>query len=226
MPDDPPLKLSQQLVMTPQLQLAIRLLSTPTHELAAVLVSWHDAHPGVLVELSPGEPDPYDDEDRRMTEDDGGTWTPLREHSPFAAAAPPAPTSGGPFVPVFATAPMPAPSRADVWVSGDPPRAKANGRAFPRYRIATDDKDEAREARWLLRALRQRARTYAKVVQGVVDLRRAGDADPTRRAVAEAIGMHESTIERVIAACRFETAGGMFRLVERSRRIADEPLTE
>jgi len=225
MPDDPP-KLAQQLVMTPQLQLAIRLLSTPTHELAAALAPWHAAHPGVLVELSADEPDPYDDEDRRITEDDGGTWTPFREHSPFAAAPAPAPASGGVYVPVFATAAASPPSRADVWVSGEPPRAEANGRAFPRLRVATDDKDQAREARWLLRALRQRARTYAKIVQGVVDLRRANGEDPTRRQVAEAIGMHESTIERVIAACRFETADGMRRLVERARRIADEPVTE
>ena len=43
---DTPNRLSQQLVMTPQLQLAIRLLATPARELPAIIAEWRAAHPG------------------------------------------------------------------------------------------------------------------------------------------------------------------------------------
>ena len=86
------------------------------------------------------------------------------------------------------------------------------------------DRDRIRDASWLLRALRQRARTYEKVVGAIAELRpRLAIADkidavPVRE-IAEKIGMHESTITRVASAVRWQNRLGVFGLAAGKRGI-------
>jgi hypothetical protein len=208
-PAAPPLELSQQLVMTPQLQMAIRLLATPTRELPALIAEWQETHPGTIAPLGPGEVDPYDERERELAAEEE-------------------------FEPFFYCEDEPLPQLgADVWVFGNPPRARANGRALPRFKAVFDDAAmtrsavDARQASWLVRALRQRARTYERIVAAVVGLRPrlAIAPDPSEiepvavRDVAEAVGMHESTIGRVAAACRFQTLHGVMRFDGEGKRL-------
>lgn len=198
-----PRKLDQQLVMTPQLQLAIRLLGTPTRELPAVIAGWQREHPGAVEELSPGEPDPYDERELELaSEEEIEPWFYFEEE---------------PFPPLG----------ADVWVFGNPPRARANGRALPRLKAVFDDRTmtrsaaDIRQATWLVRGLRQRARTFERITGAIVAARPqlATAPDPASlppvkvRDVAEAVGMHESTIRRVVAVCRFQTLHGVASFV-------------
>lgn len=198
---DTPLHLSPQLVMTPQLQMAIRLLATPTSALPAMIADWQEAHPGAVAALEPGEVDPYDERERELAAEDG-------------------------IEPFFYFDEEPLPQRgADVWVFGDPPRARVNGRVQPRLKAVFDDAAmsrsaaDVRQASWLVRGLRQRARTYEQVVAAVLSIRPAlaTAADPAEvepvslRFVAEAVALHESTIRRVAAACRFQTPHGVAR---------------
>ena len=174
------IKLSEQLVMTPQLQLALRLLETPTDKLDAIIARMREG-------LVDGDPDPSDDD----------TWTYL-DDPPFS------------------------PPIGDVFVFGNPPQARANGCAFPRYRGTTE------ESRWLVRALRQRAKSYEKVVGAIVGLRpqisiaMAGEkSEPvTARALAKQIDIHESTIGRVIRACRWQNVHGTFGFAMSKRGIS------
>ncbi len=181
----PELALSKMLVMTPQLQLAIKLLSTPSAELPALVDEWRASHPGCAEELPPGAPDPAEEREREDAPDE----------PPFQ---------------LLDAAPLPT-VVADVWIFGDGPEVRANGRAFPRL-VAIGD---STEARWFVRALRQRARTYEKVVRALVTLRpEVVEGKLAKkialRALAEAVGMHESTISRVAVACTFQTPHGVF----------------
>jgi DNA-directed RNA polymerase specialized sigma54-like protein len=194
-----PTKLNQQLVMTPQLQLAIRLLGTPTRDLPALIAEWQRDHPGAVEELVPGEADPYDERELELaSEEEIEPWFYFEEE---------------PFPPLG----------ADVWVFGNPPRARANGRALPRLKAVFDDRmmtrsaADIRQATWLVRGLRQRARTFERITGAIVAARPqlATAPDPASlapvkvREVAEAVGMHESTIRRVVAVCRFQTLHGV-----------------
>jgi DNA-directed RNA polymerase specialized sigma54-like protein len=206
---DTPLQLSQQLVMTPQLQMAIRLLATPTRALPAMIAEWKSNHPGAITELKPGEIDPYDDRERELAAEEG-------------------------FEPFFYFDEEPLPQLgADVWVFGNPPRARANGRALPRLKAVFDDAAmtrsavDVRQASWLVRGLRQRARTYEKIVATVIGIRPqlAIAPDPsvvepiTVDIVAETVAMHESTIRRVAAVCRFQTLHGVMRFASEGKRL-------
>jgi len=186
------LKLSQQLVMTPQLQLAIQLLATPSRELPAVIAPWVAEHAAALAPLAIGEPDPADEVAPPLA---------LFDSSPFG---------GG------------ADSDADIWVLDEPPRVRANGRAFPRYRVVGDNRD----AVWLVRALRQRARTYLLVAQAALELRpelsgpAPTDVKPIGlRELATAVELHESTISRVAAGCRFRTLHGLYAFAAHKRKL-------
>jgi hypothetical protein len=183
------------LLMTPQLQLAVRLLATPSGELAGVL-----GEHGLRV-LLPGETDPYDViEQQAALEDERDPWFPLDAH--------PLPTLG---------------SAPDVWIAGNPPVARANGAAYPRLVASTSD----RQGLWLVRALRQRAKTYESVIAAVLALRPAlaTTVDPESLAavtvdeLAEAVGMHASTVTRVASAVRFQNLHAVLQLqpVSRSR---------
>jgi DNA-directed RNA polymerase specialized sigma54-like protein len=180
----PELKLSQMLVMTPQLQMAIKLLSTPSPELPALVDEWRVRNPG-CAEEPPGAPDPAEEREREDAPDEPPFQ--LLDESPLPAAI------------------------ADVWVFGDAPEVRANGRAFPRL-VAIGD---SAEARWFVKALRRRAQTYEKVVRAVVTLRpEAVDGKLAKkialRELAAAVEMHESTISRVVLACIFQTPHGVF----------------
>ena len=190
--------------MTPQLQLAIRLLSTAAADLPALLTDWKIRHPGAIVELGPGDVDPHDVRERELLAEDPG------------------------YQPFFYYDEEPFPQLgADVWVFGNPPQVRANGRALPRFKAAFDEAAltrsaaDIRHASWLIRGLRQRARTYEQVIAAVVGIRPrlAIAPDPSQiepvtvGVVAEIVGVHESTIRRVAGACRFQTLHGVMRLV-------------
>jgi len=190
------LKLSQQLVMTPQLQMAIKLLGMPSRDVAAMLDTWRAEHPGSVDELPIGVPDPGDEHERtQAAENEVEPW----------------------FFPPDGEQPL-SPVETDVWIYGNPPQARAHGRAFPRLVVVATEPDGRREAMWLVRALRQRAKTYERVVATTVALwpELATALDPTVlapikiRDVAERMGMHESTITRVAGAAQFRTLHGLF----------------
>jgi DNA-directed RNA polymerase specialized sigma54-like protein len=201
--DTKPLLPPEEPVMTPQLQLALRLLSTPASELPALLTDWKIRHPGAIVELLPGDVDPHDVREHELVAEEPG-------HQPFF---------------YYDEEPFPQ-LGADVWVFGNPPQVRANGRALPRFKSAYDEAAltrsaaDIRHASWLIRGLRQRARTYEQVVAAVVGIRPrlAIAPDPseiepvTVGVVAQIVGVHESTIRRVAAACRFQTLHGVMRL--------------
>ena len=192
-----------QLVMTPQLRLALRLLGTPTRDLPALIADWQQQHPGAVEALRPGEVDPYDELEREQAAEEGiEPWF------------------------YFDEEPLP-PLGADVWVFGNPPRARINGRAMPRLEAVFDDRmmtrsaADVRQASWLVRGLRQRARTFEQITAAVVALRPAlaiavdpsGLAPVPVREVAEAVGLHEATVQRVAAVCRFQTLHGVMGFV-------------
>lgn len=190
------LKLSQQLVMTPQLQLAIKLLSMASKELP--VEAWKTEIPG-LDELPVGERDPLDvEEEAREPDPEFPPWFPATE-SPL---------------PPLAEIP-------DVWVFGNPPQARANRHAYPRLSGSTA------EAKWLLRSLRQRARTYERIVQAVVDRRPllGVTLEPDKveavaiRQIAEAVAMHESTIERVARAVRFQNLHLLVGMTKHGKKL-------
>ncbi len=200
--DTKPLRPPLEPVMTPQLHLALRLLATPLDELPAMLAEWQAKHPGAVAPLASGEVDPYDARERELVAEEPG------------------------FQPFFYHDEEPFPQLgADVWVFGNPPRARANGRALPRLKAVFDEAAmsrsaaDARQASWLIRALRQRARTYEQIVGAVLGIRPRlavapdpSQVDPvTFGVIAEIVEMHESTIRRVAAACRFQTLHGVMR---------------
>jgi DNA-directed RNA polymerase specialized sigma54-like protein len=192
--------------MTPQLQMAIRMLAMTQDELFAMVADWRANHPGAIADLVPGDPEPVGAEEQDDFDERGiPIWTVLAE-PPLPAAMP----------------------RPDVWVFGNPPQARANPSASPRIKAVFDDATisrsaaDVREASWLARAVRQRARTMEKVVAAIVQLRPqvAIALEPDKlapasvQAVADAIGFHESTIKRVVPVTRYQTIHGVVQLVE------------
>lgn len=217
MSQDDPKKLSQQLVMTPQLQMAIRMLSMTQVELFAMVDDWRAKHPGAIADLAPGDPEPVSAEEQDAFDEQGiPIWTFLAE-PPLPDASP----------------------RPDVWVFGNPPQARANAAASPRIKAVFDDATmsrsaaDVREASWVARAVRQRAKTMEKVVGAVLQLRpqMAIALEPDKleavavRDVAEAIGLHESTVLRVTPVCRYQTIHGVVQLVATKGRIVHRAIT-
>jgi Sigma-54, DNA binding domain/Sigma-54 factor, Activator interacting domain (AID) len=203
------LKLSHQLVMTPQLQMAIKLLATPTGQLPALVDEWRAQHPGCTVALPLGAPDPADE--RELAEADAYDQPEFWLHD---------------------DSPLPPDPRADVWIFGNPPEVRANGRAFPRLMPYGEVEIEREAARWFIRALRNRAKAYETVMRGIVTLRPelavARDGKKLAlvpvRGIAEAIQMHESTVKRVTSACQFQNVHGVFALETRKFGIGIRPL--
>jgi RNA polymerase sigma-54 factor len=107
-----------------------------------------------------------------------------------------------------------------VWVFCNPPEALANRAALLRLRVSTQVAAEhVTAARWFVRALRQRLQAYQKIAQAVVTLRPelatvpGGDVKPVKkRELADVVGMHESTIARVAAACVVQNRRAVFAL--------------
>src|SRR5688572_28602755 len=154
MPDKPS-KLESQLVMTPQLRMALRVLSMTQDELFTMVAKWRDEHPDALADLAPGDPDPISNDEQQIADEQGIVpWS-------FPTGEPPLPD---------------ARPRPDVWVFGNPPQARANPAATPRVKPVFDDISisqsaaGAREATWLARGVRQRAKTQEKIVEALVGL--------------------------------------------------------
>lgn len=175
----------KQLVLAPQLQLAIELLATPSSHIPALIatLSGHQI-------ARDGDPDPLDeptDEEQQLQAETGvRPWGFTRD------------------VPAdFAV------QNADVWIYRDPPIARANREALPRI-VATD-----RDGAWLARALRQRARHYERFCEAILEQRPAlatsAQIEPLAvRELAEATGLHESTLGRIARGCRVQNRAGVF----------------
>lgn len=202
--------------MTPQLQMAVRMIAMTQEELFAMVEDWRALHPGAIADLAPGDPEPISQEEQDNADETGApVWTFLAE--------PPLP---------------PATPRPDVWVFGNPPQARANPAAGPRITAVFDDAAmsrsaaDVREASWLARSVRQRAKTMERVVAAVLQLRpqMAIALEPEKiepvsvREVADAAGFHESTIERVVPVCRYQTIHGVVQLVVAKQRVTHRAL--
>jgi DNA-directed RNA polymerase specialized sigma54-like protein len=210
------IKLAQHLVMTPQLQMAIRMLSMTQDELFAMVDDWRAAHPGAISNLEPGDPEPVGQEEQDDHDERGiPIWTFLAE-PPLPEAKP----------------------RPDVWVFGNPPQARANPAATPRIKAVFDDvamsrsAADIREASWIARSVRMRARSMEKLVAALVQLQPqlAIAIEPDKlaalsiRDIAEAMGMHESTITRLCTSCRYQTIHGVVQVVANKGKITQRAL--
>jgi DNA-directed RNA polymerase specialized sigma54-like protein len=217
MADDEREELSQEPAMTPQLRMAIKLLSMTQDEVFAMIADWREKHPGALADLDLGEPQPISSDEQKLADEAGiPPWT-------FPIDAPPLPE---------------ARPRPDVWVFGNPPYARANPAASPMIKAVFDDEAmsrsaaDVREASWLARAVRQRASMQEKIVEALLRLcpQMASALEPDKldrvsvREVANDVGMHESTIEKVASVCRYQTLHGVVQLVAVKNKIAHRAL--
>jgi RNA polymerase sigma-54 factor len=95
--------------------------------------------------------------------------------------------------------------------------------------------EKLRNAQWLIRAIEQRRKTIIRVAECIVEKQRAffengvGHLKPMiLRDVAEAVGMHESTISRVTTNKYMHTPQGLFELKyffnSSIRRVADDDI--
>jgi RNA polymerase sigma-54 factor len=95
--------------------------------------------------------------------------------------------------------------------------------------------EKLRNAQWLIRAIEQRRKTIVKVSESIIDKQRdffekgvAYLKPMILRDVAEAVGMHESTISRVTTNKYMHTPKGLFELKyffnSSIRRVADEDI--
>jgi DNA-directed RNA polymerase specialized sigma54-like protein len=173
------LKLGQQLVMTPQLQMAIRLLGLPLPKLLLEL-------PEMVKKAPPLE---------TIAREVGDTGFEVCVSNDLVVTANDAyPTFSiyGAHVPLTFEPPADEDADSDLMPKGHTPEEIAF----------------ARDAMWLLRAIRQRARSFVKLGRALVALSPPGvftdeGVEPTKiklRAVAEAVGMHESTLSRMTSA--------------------------
>jgi len=109
--------------------------------------------------------------------------------------------------------------RGDVFVFGNPPKVRANRNAYPRVQVdpSCTDADRERDALWVVRAVRQRARTFERVVAALVEPQPrvatsidGSDVEPIAvRDLAETVGMHESTITRVASVVTIRNMHGL-----------------
>lgn len=173
------IKLGQQLMMTPQLQMAIRLLALPLPELLREL-------PEMVKKAPPLEV---------TARDVGDTGFEVSVSSDLVVTANDVyPTFSIYGTPVLLTFEAPADQDAD-----DDPMPKGH---------TAEEIAFARNAAWLVRAIRQRARSFVKLGRAIVTLSPPGTftderVEPAKiklREVAEAVGMHESTLERMTSA--------------------------
>jgi DNA-directed RNA polymerase specialized sigma54-like protein len=193
------LKLSQALVMTPQLQMAIRLLSFGRAELVErELPTLLEQHP--LLGSSPREPTEFDVDEEVVVVREGPGFRAL----PSALGLPAFSVGGHAYA-------------FDYYPTGPTPEDRPD--PMPGAKFAAERADELRAALWVLRALEQRGRTYARVAQALVERRPAffeegpGRLEPvTYRELAEDVGMHESTIDRVVTGKALRCSHGAYAL--------------
>jgi RNA polymerase sigma-54 factor len=174
-----------RLVMTPQLQQAIRMLSMSLDELLSDVDKQRKENPLLSIQTRTSRPI-------------------------------------GPFPPDLETLP-----EVYVYLRGGDVHVEANVNALPDIFVGNklvpsieegddgtndlvaqfpeEQRDQARSAAWFARSVQQRAKTYVKIVREIAA--RAPQwfkdeyADPpkaTLKDVADAVGMHESTISRVL----------------------------
>jgi RNA polymerase sigma-54 factor len=175
----------EKLVTTPQLQMAIKMLSMSLDELLGEVDRLRKENPLLSIQMRTSRPI-------------------------------------GPFPPDLETLP-----EVYVYLRGGDVFVEANVNAMPDIFVGNklvpsieeendgtndlvaqfpdDQKDHARSAAWIARAVQQRAKTYVKIVREIAGRApmwfKDEYADPpagTMRDVAEAVGMHESTITRVL----------------------------
>ena len=172
--------MKDQLVMTPQLQQAIRMLGMNLEELLLELDATRKRNPLLSMQTR--------------------TTRPI-----------------GPFPPDLETIP-----EVYVYLEGGAVNVEPNVNALPDIfignvlvdaekeasfdQVPAEKKEQAREVYWLARAVQQRAKTYVKIIHAIVSLApqwfRDEDNDPPKfilRDIAEPVGMHESTIDRVLS---------------------------
>ena len=174
------------LLMTPQLQQAIKLLTMPFPEVRALLES--EAARLGLRRLTDEEVDPLDEQELAAAEEE--------ERAPFTFAR----VARGAV-------------EADVWLRGE--TLVSNG-SLPRFVTPPGGPDK--EATWLMRAIRQRAKTFERVAAAIVGANGAYFAvtqnTPTRlsrRALAQDLGIHSSTLDRIAHTGMLESARGLSR---------------
>lgn len=92
----------------------------------------------------------------------------------------------------------------DVWVVGA--SVFANGERW----VCEREGDAGREGLWLLGAVRQRFRTYEKVAACLCETWES-PVKPTVESVAERLGLHVATVERVVAAGVLQNRHGVLR---------------
>lgn len=178
--------MKNQLLMTPQLQQAIKLLTMPFPEVRTLLES--EAARLGLRRLTDEEVDPLDEQELAAAAEE--------ERAPFT----------------FSRTALGSPE-ADVWLRGE---ALVSNGSLPRFVTPSGGPDK--EATWLMRAIRQRAKTFERVAAAIVAANgpyfaTTQDA-PTRlskRALAQELGIHSSTLDRVAHTGMMESARGLSR---------------
>lgn len=198
-------KLSQALVMTPQLQLAIKMLTFGRADLVDFeLPKMLGEYP--LVGVAQREPTEYDVDEDVIVVRVGGGFRAL----PSALGMPTFSVGGHPYA-------------FEYYPTGPTPDERPD--PMPGATFAPEQADEVKAALWLLRALEQRARTYARVAQALVDRRTAFfDEGPERlepityRELSDDVGMHESTISRIVNGHSLRCSHGGYQLDELVRK--------
>ncbi|MBM4776163.1 MAG: hypothetical protein GQE15_00545 [Archangiaceae bacterium] len=170
--------------MTKQLQLAVRLVSMSRAELTSYLRA--EAQGLGLRPLAGDEVDPLEVQEAQEAQKEGrAPWT-LEQRQPFAPTA----------------------EEPDVWVEGVSVFANGSGERW----VCEREGEAAREGLWLLRAVRQRHRTYEKVAACLCEGNElASPVKQTVESVAERIGLHVATVERVVAAGVLQSHHGVLR---------------
>jgi DNA-directed RNA polymerase specialized sigma54-like protein len=184
-----PLKLAQQLVMTPQLQMAIRLLGMPLAQLRDDLPELVASNPPLEVRARSATPiGPFSAAIDGPVVPELFVW---REEQTMRVVA-----NDGPY-PTFSV------YGHDLPLMLDP---STDAESEPLQGHTAEEVAFARNALWLCRALQQRARTYVKLGQALVTaFGPAVFVDATTeqpriktRDIAERMGMHESTVTRMV----------------------------
>ena len=170
--------------MTKQLQLAVRLVSMSRAELTTYVRS--EAERLGLRPLADDEVDPLEVQDEQEAQKEGRAPWALQRRQPFALTA----------------------EEPDVWVEGVSVFANGSGDRW----VCEREGEAGREGLWLLRAVRQRHRTYEKVAACLCEGNElTSPAKQTVESVAERIALHVATVERVIAAGVLQSRHGVLR---------------
>lgn len=170
--------------MTKKLQLAVRLLSMSRAELTTYLRA--EAQTLGLRPLGTEEVDPLEVLEQQEAQKEGrAPWT-LQRSQPFALTA----------------------EEPDVFVEGAAVFANGSGERW----VCEREGDAGREGLWLLRAVRQRHRTYEKVAACLCEGNElTAPVKQTVESVAQRIGLHVSTVERVVGAGVLQSRHGVLR---------------